>query len=547
MRLLASFTILLLLLSVGFTEKQSAVYDYILRGGVIYDGTGGEPFVGDLAINGDTIAAIGDLSRARGHREIDVFGYAVSPGFINMLSWADQSLAMDGRSVSGIKQGITLEVFGEGYSPRLPDETPGSRFRWTPLAEYFALMEKQEFSPNIASFVGATSIRIKEMGFTSRQPDSASIERMKRLVEEAMQHGAMGLGTSLIYPPATFTTTEELIALASVSSHYGGMYITHIRSEGEKILEALDETIRIAHEANIPAEIYHLKINLEANWSKLDAVIRKIDSAQHLGLRVTANMYPYTASATGLTARLPAWVQEGGAARMRRRLLDRAIRTKVLEELRLGTPFRNSPPEQVVLTRFQNEKFQRLYGGKNLQEIAAHYGKSPDETAIDLIIRDGSRIEALYFQQSEQVMRRIMKLPYVSFGTDAGSYSLDTVPHYLPAHPRAFGTFTRVLGKYVREERLLTLPEAVRKMTSQPARNLKLHKRGELAPGYFADVVVFHPDSVADHASYEQPHRYATGVSFVFVNGTLVLNNGEHTGAMPGRVLRGPGWGRDFY
>lgn len=548
MRLLLLFTFLLLLLSLALPEKRRVRYDCILRGGTIYDGSGEEGYVADLAINADTIAMIGNLRTAYGQTDYDVTGYAVAPGFINMLSWADLSLAHDGRSLSGIKQGVTVEVMGEGYSPRLPDTASAreDRFQWNTLDEYFGSMEAKGFTPNIASFVGATSIRIKVMGFSARAPDSVSLAEMRTLVAEAMQHGALGLGTALIYPPGAYATTEELIELSKVAAEYGGLYSTHLRSEGEKILEAINETLCIAEEAEIPAKIHHLKINLEPNWTKLDTVLHKIDSARRVGIQVTANLYPYVASATGLTARLPAWVQEGGATQMRRRLRNPSTRAKVLEELRLGFPKRISPPEDVVLMRFRDKTLHQRYTRMSLKEIANHRGKSPDETLIDLIIEDGSRIETLYFQQSEQVMRRIMLQPYVSFGSDAGSFSLDQPPAYLPDHPRAFGTFARILGKYVRDDKILSLREAIRRMTSLPASTLKLTRRGLLAPGYFADVVVFQPDFISDNATYEQPHQYATGVEYVFVNGTLVLNQGEHTNEKPGRILRGPGWRPDF-
>jgi N-acyl-D-amino-acid deacylase len=544
MRFLFLFSAFLILLSLAFPEKLPTEYDYILRNGTIYDGSGAEPYTADIALQADTIAAIGRLKSLKGKKEIDVTGLAIAPGFINMLSFADQSLLHDAYSVSDIRQGVTLEVMGEGFSPgpvrRNAREKADSP--WTTLGEYFDFVMKKGISPNVASFVGATSVRIHEMGFTDRAPSDKELDRMKGLVQQAMEEGAMGLSTSLIYAPATFASTEELIALATVASGYGGLYITHMRSEGDFIFSAIDETIRISKEANIPAEIYHLKLNLPRNWNKVDSVLQKIDSARNAGVPLTANMYPYTASATGLNSRLPSWVQEGGAPVMRKRLRNRMIRKKVLYEMGKGIPFKNSDPENVMLMRFRLARLNQLYRGKTLLQASQIYGKSPDETAMDLLIIDKSRIESLYFLQSEKVIKKFLPQPYVSFGSDAGSYSLEGNHPTLPDHPRAFGTFSRVLGKYVREEKLLTLQEAVRKMTSLPAANLKIEKRGKLRPGYYADVVVFNADSIADMATYEHPEQYSVGMVHVFVNGVQVLDQGRHTHAKPGRIVRGPGW-----
>ncbi len=544
MRFLFGFSAVLTLISLAFPLRRPAYFDCIIRKGMIYDGSGKEPYEGDLAIRGDTIAAIGDLGKSQAGIIINAAGLAVAPGFINMLSWADENLREDRFSVSGIKQGVTLEVFGEGFSPGpvRRASTAEADSLWTTLGEYFRYMETKAMTPNIASFVGATSVRIHEMEFSDRAPRPEQLDAMKNLVRKAMEEGAMGLGTSLIYPPAVYTSTEEIIELARVASRYGGMYITHMRSEGDRILEAIDETIHISNEADIPAEIYHLKINLSHNWNKIDSVIARIDSARRAGVPLTAKMYPYTASGTGLNLRLPAWVQEGGAVMMRKRMRNARIRKKVLQEMEQGIPFKNSHPDNVMLMRFRLDELNQIYRGKTLSEAARIYGKSADETAIDLIVRDKSRIESLYFLQSEDVVRRVMQLPYVSFGSDGGSYSLEASHKYLSDHPRAFGTFARILGKYVREEKVLTLADAIRKMTSLPAGNLKLEKRGMLRPGYFADVVVFDSDSIEDIATYETPHRYAVGVRHVFVNGVQVLQNGQHTRATPGRVLRGPGW-----
>ena len=541
MRFLLVFFALLAILSVTLPEKLPAEYDCIVRNGTIYDGTGSEPFLADIAIQADTIAAIGNLKSFRAKKDLDASGLVVAPGFINMLSWADENIVQDRYSVSDIKQGVTLEVFGEGHSQGPLRRNPSDSL-WRTLGEYFDFLTRQGFTPNVASFVGATTVRIHEMGFVNRAPDRDELSRMKGHVQRAMLDGAMGLGTSLIYPPASYASTEELIELAKVASGYGGIYITHMRSEGDFILPAINETIRISREANIPAEIYHLKINLSRNWSKIDTVLNKIDSARNAGVPLTANMYPYIASGTGLNSRLPAWVQEGGSVEMRKRLRIPAIRRKVIYEMEKGIPSKNSDPDKVKLMRFRLESLNRLYAGKTLSEAATIYGKNPDETAIDLIMQDKSRIEALYFQQSEEVLTRIMKLPYVSFGSDGGSYSLESGSKSLADHPRAFGTFARLLGKYVREDQVLTLKEAIRRMTSLPAANLKLERRGKLQQGYFADVVLFNPDSIIDRATYEAPHQYSVGVKHVFVNGVQVLNNGSHTRATPGRIIRGPGW-----
>jgi N-acyl-D-amino-acid deacylase len=380
------------------------------------------------------------------------------------------------------------------------------------------------------------------MGFSDSKPSHEQLQRMQALVQKAMEEGAMGLGTSLIYPPAVYASTEELIALARVASGYGGLYITHMRSEGDFILRAINETIRISKEANIPVEVYHLKINLSRNWNKIDSVLGKIDSARNAGVPLTANMYPYTASGTGLNSRLPSWVQEGGSVMMRKRIQNPAVRKKVLYEMEKGIPSKNSEPEKVVLMRFRLDTLNKLYKGKTLSEAAKIHGKNADETAIDLIIRDKSRVESLYFQQSEDIVRKIMQQPYVSFGSDGGSYSLTAEHKSLADHPRAFGAFARVLGKYVREDSILTLQEAIRRMTSLPAWNLKIEKRGKLQPGYFADAVIFDRDSIGDVATYENPHQYSVGVIHVFINGIQVLDQGNHTHATPGRIIRGPGW-----
>lgn len=535
--------VFVLITTFAHCQKPILKYDYIIRNGLIYDGSGTPPFRGDVAISKDTIAAIGVIGDAVAKIEIDAKGLAVAPGFINMLSWADRALLLDGRSMSDIKQGVTLEVFGEGFSPG-PVKRRISKpvdSLWTTLGGYFKWLMKKGVSPNVASFVGATTVRMHEMDQANRPPTPQELARMKKLVQQAMQEGAMGLGSSLIYAPATYASTEELIELSKVVSEYGGMYITHMRSEGDFILNGIDETIRIAREAKVAAEIYHLKINIARNWNKIDTVISKIDSARQAGLKITANMYPYTASGTGLNSRLPTWVQEGGAKEMRKRLRNPAVRKKVLYEMEKGIPYKNSDPENVVVTGFRLDSLNKIYKGKRLSEIAKLHGKNADETVIDLVVKDKSRIEALYYLQSEENIKKIMRLPYVSFGSDAGSLALTEIFKDWGAHPRAYGTFARVLGKYVREEKIISLEEAVRRMTSLPATNLKIRKRGRLVNGYYADVILFDPKFISDQATFENPQQYAIGMHHVFINGVPVLSNGEHTNAKPGRIIYGPG------
>jgi N-acyl-D-amino-acid deacylase len=525
------------------TTRAPRHYEVIIRNGTIFDGTGDSSYRADIGINADTIAAIGSLSEAKAEKVVDATGMIVAPGFINMLSWSDQIFLKNGSSMSDLKQGVTLEIFGEGWSPA-PIRRNNPRnidSLYNTLDGYFKYLMKKGTSCNVASFVGATSVRIHVMDHASRKPDNTELQKMKQLVAEAMEHGAFGLGTSLIYTPAAYATTDELVELAKVASSYGGMYITHMRSEADHVLTAVDEVIEITKRANIHSEIYHLKINIPRNWNKIDRLLIRIDSAKRTGLPITANMYPYTASATGLSSRLPAWVQEGGSKEMRKRLRDPVTRKRVLSEMEQGIPYKNSDPESVVLLYFRLDSLNKLYRGKKLSDAARIHGKSADETVIDLVVRDKSRIEALYKLQSEENVRKVMKLPYVSFGSDAGSYDLrDTAT--LSDHPRAFGTFARVLGKYVREEKVLPMSEAIRRMTSLPATNLKLKKRGLIKQGYFADVVVFNPAQIIDKSTFENPHQYAEGVTHVFVNGVHVIEDGNHTGARPGRVLRGPGY-----
>lgn len=553
-RLLVSLCALLFL----FSCSKNSSFETLIRNGKIYDGSGGEPYVADIGINGDSIVEIGDLSGAQANFIIDANGMAVAPGFINMLSWATESLLIDGKSQSDIRQGVTLEVFGEGISlgPVNDDIRKGmiSQMRdysfeipWTTLGEYLEWLEKKGVTPNVASFVGATTLRIHELGMDNRPPASEELERMKTLARDAMQEGALGIGSSLIYAPASYASTEELIELCKVAAEYGGMYITHMRSEGNAIYAAVDETIRIAREANIPAEIYHLKMAGTENWNKLDSVIRMIDTANRSGLRITADMYTYPAGATGLDASMPPWVQEGGIHHWMKRMTDPAIRKRVINEMRTrSNSWENlllmaGSPERVILVGFANDSLKR-FTGQSLAAVAKAYGKSPEETAMDLVIADSTRVSTVYFMMSEENIKRQLQLPYVSLGSDAESSAPEGVFLKSSTHPRAYGNFARLFAKYVRDEKVITLQEAIRRVTSLPATNLKIRRRGSLAVGNFADIVIFDPEKIQDHATFEKPMQYATGMEYVLVNGTVVLNNGEHTGATPGRVVRGPGW-----
>ncbi|MGH7459690.1 MAG: N-acyl-D-amino-acid deacylase family protein, partial [Longimicrobiales bacterium] len=524
----------------------------------VYDGSGGAPVQADVAIAGDTIAAIGDLGRARAATEVDAAGKAVSPGFINMLSWANESLIEDPKSQSDIRQGVTLEIFGEGESmgpwndsmKKMNRELQGDikyDIQWTTLGEYLSYLEKKGVAPNVASFVGATTVRVHELGYADRAPNPQELERMRALVRTAMEEGALGVGSSLIYAPAFYARTDELIALSQEAAKYGGTYISHMRSEGNQLLEAVDELIRIAREANIPAEIYHLKAAGQENWGKLDQVIAKVEQARAQGLEITANMYTYPAGATGLDAAMPPWVQEGGLREWIKRLKDPATRARVKREMSTPTNAWESlflaagTPEKVLLVAFKQDSLKHLTG-KTLAEVAALRGKSPEETAMDLVIADDSRVGTVYFLMSEDNIKKQIALPWVSIDSDAESLAPEGVFLKSNPHPRAYGTFARLLGKYVRDEKVITLQEAVRRLSGLPAENLKLQKRGTLKAGNYADLVVFDPATISDHATFDKPHQYSTGVQHVFVNGVQVLKDGEHTGATPGRVVRGAGW-----
>ena len=536
---------------------SSPDHDLILRNGTIVDGIGAPGYLGDLAIDGDRITAVGDLGDLRGVTEVDVSGLAVAPGFINMLSWAGDALMEDGRSQGDIRQGVTLEVFGEGVSggpltdqmKNLVVTSQGDikiDVEWTTLGEYLEHLEAKGVSPNVASFVGATTLRVHEVGYEDRPPTEDELDRMRRLVRQAMEEGAVGLGSSLIYAPAFYAQTDELVELSKVAAEYGGLYISHMRSEGNALLESVDELLTLARESGIRAEIYHLKAAGQANWGKLDAVIGRVEAARSEGLEITADMYTYTAGSTGLDAGMPPWVQEGGYDSWAVRLRNPEIRDRVRREMTTPTnDWENlllaAGAEATLLVGFKNAEL-RGYLGQTLAEVAAARGTSVPDTAMDLVVEDGSRVQVVYFLMSEENVARQIALPWTSYCSDAGSYASEGVFLNSSTHPRAYGNFARLLGRYVRDEQIIPLEEAVRKLTSLPAENLRVRDRGRLAAGYFADVVVFDPATIQDHATYEDPHQYATGVVHVWVNGTQVLEDGEHTGATPGRVVRGPGW-----
>ncbi|HSG07086.1 MAG TPA: D-aminoacylase [Longimicrobiales bacterium] len=554
MRRFAAPTLALLLAACS----SEPTVDLVLRGGTLYDGSGQPGVVGDVAIQGDSIVAVGDVGRLQGATEIDVAGMAVAPGFINMLSWATESLLEDGTGQSDLRQGVTLEVFGEGESMGpLTDTMKADMLRfqgdvkfdipWTTLGEYLEHLERNGIAMNVASFVGATTVRVHELAYDDREPTAEELARMQELVRQAMREGAMGVGSSLIYAPAFYAKTPELVALMQAAAEFDGMYISHMRSEGNQLLESVDELVEIARASGAPAEIYHLKAAGESNWGKMDEVIRRVEAARAEGLAITADMYTYTAGATGLDAAMPPWVQEGGYDAWAARIKDPVVRARVIREMRTPTDawenllLAAGSPDRVLLVGFKADSLKYLTG-KTLAEVADLYSTTPEDVAIDLVIKDGSRVGTVYFMMDEENVKKQVALPWVSFGSDAGA--LETREPYTLSnpHPRAYGNFARVLGKYSRDEGAVSLEQAVRKLAALPAENLKLRRRGMLRPGYFADVVVFDPATIADHATFEDPHQYATGVEHVFVNGGHVLAEGEPTGTFSGRVVRGPGW-----
>jgi N-acyl-D-amino-acid deacylase len=541
----------------GKESASPALFDVLIKGGTLYDGTGGKPRLTDVAIRGDRIVGVGDFKAATAKIIVDAKGMAVAPGFINMLSWSTESLIEDGRSQSEIREGVTTEIMGEGFSMGPLNDRIKERMRhdqgdikyeikWTTLAEYLRYLEQRGVSCNVASFIGATTIRENVIGLEDKQPTPEQLEQMRQLVRQEMEAGALGIGTSLIYPPAFYAKTEELIELCKVAAKYQGKYISHMRSEGNRLLEAIDELLRISKEANIPAEIYHIKAAGQPNWGKADAMLAKIEDARKAGLKITADMYTYTAAGTGLDACLPPWTADGGYPALFKRLRDPATREKIATEVRTPSDkwenlyLAAGSPDKILLNGFKSEKLKPLTG-KTLAEVSKMRGKDPIETAMDLISEDESRIDSIYFLMSEENVKKEIAKPWVSFGSDEGSQAPEGNFLKSNCHPRAYGNFARVLGKYVREERVLTLADAIRKLSGLPGTNLGLDHRGYVQEGMFADVVVFDPATISDRATFEKPHQYAVGMKHVFVNGVQVLKDGEHTGAKPGRALWGPG------
>jgi N-acyl-D-amino-acid deacylase len=548
--------IAVILLFLGACRRYD--YDTIIRNGTVYDGSGNTPFKADIGINNDTIAFIGDLRKATAKQEQDAKGMAVTPGFINMLSWSPVTLIEDGRSQGEIRQGVTLEVFGEGESmgplnpkmkKEMQDDQPLYKFKvdWNSLGEYMQFLEKKGISCNVASYVGATTIRTNVIGEDNRDPSPQELERMKALVRKEMEAGALGIGTSLIYPPAFFAKTNELIELCKAAAPYGGGYISHMRSEGNHLLEAVEELITIAKESGVHGEIYHLKAAGVSNWNKLDSVIRRVEKARKEGIDIGANMYTYTAGATGLTAAFPPSLQDGGFGKLWERLHDPAIRAQMKAAMKTNaTDWENlyygaGSADKVLLLGFRRDSLFK-YTGKTLAEVARIRNTTPEDCAIDLIIQDSTRIEVAYFLMSEENVKKQMTLPWMSYGSDAGSMATEGNFLKQSAHPRAYGNFVRVIGHYSRDEKVIPLQQAIYQLTKLAATKLHIQKRGELKPGYYADVVVFDPAKVEDHATYDKPHQYASGIQDVWVNGIQVLKNAEHTNNKPGRFVKGPGY-----
>ncbi|MEX2238685.1 MAG: D-aminoacylase [Dehalococcoidia bacterium] len=534
------------------------MFDLVVRSGTIYDGLGGEPYAADLAITGDQIAAVAPGLDADGAQVVEATGLAVAPGFINMLSHSYYSVLVDPRSMSELKQGVTTQIIGEGNSPG--PLTPEERrllvekqtvwkfdVPWTRLSECLAYLQQKGTSQNFASFVGEATLRMHGPGHENRPATREEMATMCAVFAEEMADGALGLGTSLIYPPAFFFSTEELIELAKVAARYRGKYISHMRSESTRLLEAIDELVRISREAGLPAEIWHFKAAGQTNWDKMQAAIDRVEAARAEGLKITADIYPYTAGATGLSNCIPPWFHEGGSPKLYERLADPAARAEMRQAIQSteGVDWENlyagaGGPEGVLILGTRKDE-NRKYQGKTLAQVAEMEGTDPLEALFDLVARDRSRVDTAYFMISEDNMRLVMQQPWVSFGSDSPSTAPEGVFLKTSTHPRAYGCFARVLGRYVREEKLLSLPEAVRRMTSLPAGNLGLDRRGRLAEGHFADIVIFDPDTVADRSTYDAPQQYAVGVRDVIVNGVVTLRDGEFAGNLAGRTLYGPG------
>lgn len=538
--------------------RNSGRYDTIVRGGTVFDGLGGAGREADVGIIDGKIAAIGKLSAARGAQELDAKGQAVAPGFINMLSWANESLIEDGRSQSDIRQGVTLEVMGEGWSmgpltaemkARERREQGDIKFDigWTTLGQYLNFLEAKGVSCNVASFVGATTLRMHEVGYDDVRATPEQLRRMQDLIRMEMRAGALGIGSSLIYAPGNFANTDELVALTAAAAESGGSYISHMRSEAERYLESIDELLEIGRRARARVQIYHIKPAGKENWHKADLALAKLDAARQAGIDVSANLYTYTAGSTGLYATMPLWVQQGGHDAWVARLKDPLIRARVLAEMR-GVPqgwenllHNTGSPEGVLLIGFKNPALRPLTG-KTLAQVATMRGTSPEDTIIDLVIEDDSRVDAAFFLISEENIKKNIRWPWTMLGSDAGSMAPEGKFMLKNTHPRAYGNVARFLGKYIRDEQVIGLAEGIRRLTSLPAQQAGIRGRGRLAAGYAADVVVFDPNKIADTATYDKPHSYAVGVSDVLVNGTAVLRSGEHTDARPGRFVKGPGW-----
>ncbi len=549
-------TMIAMLLATAVSVVYAADYDVVIYGGTVYDGTGAAPYAADVAISGDRVSAIGKFARGSADLEIDASGLAVAPGFFNLLSHAHLSLIKDGRAMSDIMQGVTFEVLSEASLSPLTDTTAAYwskmlneedvEINWRRLGEYLERVEASGVSPNFATFVSAATVRVNVLGMDDVDPTPEQLEAMKAQVAQAMQDGALGLTDALIYAPGAYAETEEIIELAKVASQYGGIYTAHMRSEANQFVEAVDETLRIGHEANIPVKIHHLKAAGQPNWDKLDIVIDKINTLRAQGVPVTADMYTYIAGATGLDAAMPTWVQAGGYDKWAGRLKDPETRARVKAEMAVNAQdWENlgylAGPGGMVLLEFKNDELKK-YMGKTLAEVAAERGQDYRDTIIDLVIEDGSRVGTLYFLMSEENVRKQIRQPWVMFGSDASAPAAEGDTLKEAAHPRTYGNVARLLGKYVRDEKVISLEEAVRRLTLLPAQTLNIKARGRLAPGYFADIAVFDPETISDQATFEDPHHYATGVVYVLVNGVPVVSGGKHTGAKPGRAVRGPGW-----
>jgi len=540
-------TVLSFCIGILFSCSSPQTYDILIKNGKLFDGSGKTSYAGDIAINADTIVAMGNLQHAKGIIEIDATGLAVAPGFINMLSWANESLIEDGRSQGDIRQGVTLEVMGEGHSmgplnEKMKEEMKNDQqtisydIQWTTLGEYLNFLENKGVSTNIASFIGNGTLRQYTMGYENRPPSDSELEKMKVLTRQAMEDGAMGMSSSLIYVPSGHASTKEIIELTKIVSEYDGMYVSHIRDEEEKLLEALEEFITITKEAKVRSEVYHFKASGNNNWRLMDKAIQLIDSARNEGLQLTTDMYMYNASSTGLNILLPSWAKEGGHEKTMELIRNKDKRQQMMNEMIFHVP-----PEKILLVGFKNDKLRNLIG-KTIADVANDRKISTEEAIVDLIYEDNSRIQVIYFSMNEENIKKKLALPYMSICSDAGSYATEGVFLIQSTHPRAYGSFARLLGHYVREEKIISLEEAIYKLTTLPATNLKIKKRGALRTGFYGDLAIFDPEKIQDNATFEEPHQYATGMVHVFVNGVQVIKGGEHTGALPGRVVRGPGW-----